>query len=66
MSLFEYKMKTKSVRDKEANLLHKLLKDVAVFSTEQGLEEQVIQHAVKLKGFENKISFFPCRQHPTI
>ena len=68
MSLFEYKIRTKIVRDKEAYLLHELLKDVSEFSTEQGLEEPVIQHTVELKRqllkrFENQISFFPCGRH---
>ena len=63
MSLFEYKIRTKIVRDKEAFLLHELWKDVAVLSSEQGLEKTVIENTKELKRqllkrLEEEIAFF--------
>ena len=68
LQLFEYKIRTKIVRDKEAYLLHELLTDVSEWSNEHGLDRPVIEHTVELKReilkkFENEIAFFPCVRH---
>ena len=42
--LFEYRIKTKIIRDKEVYLLHELLKNVKHLSEENYLETLVIEH----------------------
>ena len=66
--LFNYKIRTRIIRDKEAYLLHELLKDIVQWSTEHGLEEAAIEHTVGLKryltnNFENELAFFPSGRH---
>ena len=68
MSLFEFKVRTKIVRDREAYLLHELLNDVAELSSEQGLEKPVIENTKELKRqlikrFGEEITFFPYGRH---
>ena len=64
LDLFLYNIKTKIVRDKEANLLHELLNDVRCISEDHELEPPAIDNTKQLKRFiikhfEDKINFFP-------
>ena len=74
MKSFDYKTQTKIVRDKEAYLLHELLKDAKHLSAEQDLETSVILHTSSLKihllkEFPDEMAFFPSGKyllvHPT-
>ena len=47
--LFKFKLRTKIIRDHEAFLLHKLLRDIASISTEQGLEDPPIHETSTLR-----------------
>ena len=64
LDLFKYQIKTKIIRDKEAYLLHELLKDVKYLSEEHDLETPVIEHTRSLKRYlvqeySNAMAFFP-------
>ena len=51
MDLFKYQIKTKTICDKEAYLLHELLKDIKYTSEKHDLETPIIEHASSLKRF---------------
>ena len=64
MDLFKYHIKTKTICDKEAYLLHELLKDIKYTNEKHDLETPIIEHASSLKRFSvqeysNNIAFFP-------
>ena len=51
LDLFKYRIKTKIIKDKEAYLLHELLKDVKYLSEEYDFETPVIEHTSSLKRY---------------
>ena len=51
LDLFKYQIKTKTICDKEAYLLHELLKDIKYTSENHDLETPIIEHASSLKRF---------------
>ena len=51
LDLFKYWIKTKNKRDKEAYLLHELLKDIKYLSKEHDCEIPVIEHTSSLKRY---------------
>ena len=64
LDLFKYHIKTKTICDKEAYLLHELLKDIKYTNEKHDLETPIIEHASSLKRFSvqeysNNIAFFP-------
>ena len=68
LDLFKYRIKTTIIRDKEAYLLHELLKDVKFLSEEHGLETPVIEHTSSLKPYlvqeySNGSAFFQYRKY---
>ena len=64
LDLSEYRIKTKTKREKEVYLLHKLLKDIKHLSKEHEREFPVIENTSSLKRYlvqeySNEIAVFP-------
>ena len=64
LDLSEYRIKTKTKRDKEVYLLHELLKDIKHLSKEHEREFPVIENTSSLKRYlvqeySNEIAVFP-------
>ena len=60
----KYRIKTKTISDKEAYLLHELLKDIKYSSEKHDLETPIIEQTSSLKRYlvqeySNNIAFFP-------
>ena len=69
LDLFEYRIKTKIIKGKEAYLLHELLNDIKYLSVQQDPENSAIKHISSLKQYLireylNDTVCFPSEKYP--
>ena len=68
LDLFKYRITTKTKKDKEAYLLHELLKGIKYLSEEHDCKTPFIEHTSSLKRYleqeySNEIAVFPSRKY---